>query len=475
MSDALVNLARNSTARAVVKTLGLPIPMPRTLDRATGPWEERPLKDRDVVVMHPDGATLGDTVAATLGEAGANPLVAGDAIDAYVTPGEAHGRPPRPADPEASQGENKPYALIMDASHLRTPADLRALYDFFHPRMSSLAGCGRLVVLGRPADQGDNPAQSAAREALEGFVRSAGREVGRRGATATLVIVEEGADERLPAVLRFVLTSRSAFVSGQSIRVSNQASPQERRWVRPLEGKVALVTGAARGIGAETARRLAMEGAQVVVLDRPEDEELGAAVADEIGGTFLGLDVAGSDAAATLAEKLKTNFGGVDVVVHNAGITRDKTLGRMSPEWWDLTIGVNLTALIDLTAGLTDGVLRDGGRVICLSSIAGIAGNVGQTNYAASKAGVIGYVRALAPTLADRGITVNAIAPGFIETRLTAAIPAMTREAARRMSNLVQGGVPQDIAEVVTFLASPGAGGVTGEVLRVCGGHITGR
>ncbi|MEE2779531.1 MAG: 3-oxoacyl-ACP reductase [Myxococcota bacterium] len=475
MSDALVNLARNSTARAVVKTLGLPIPMPRTLERAEGPWEERPLKDRDIVVMHPAGATLADAVAATLAEAGANPVVAGGELDAYVAPGEAHGRPPRSTDIDETEGEGKPYGLVLDASHLRTPEDLRALYDFFHPRMSALAGCGRLVVLGRPADQGGDPAQSAAREALEGFVRSAGREVGRRGATATLVIVEEGAEDRLAPVLRFVLTCRSAFVSGQSIRLSGHTAAQERRWVRPLEGKVALVTGAARGIGAETARRLAMEGAQVVVLDRPEDEELGAAVAEEIGGSFLGLDVAGADAAATLADRLKSDFGGVDVVVHNAGITRDKTLGRMSPEWWDLTIGVNLTALIDLTAGLTDGALRDGGRVICLSSIAGIAGNVGQTNYAASKAGVIGYVRALAPTLAGRGITVNAIAPGFIETRLTEAIPAMTREAARRMSNLVQGGVPQDIAEVVTFLASPGADGVTGEVLRVCGGHITGR
>jgi 3-oxoacyl-[acyl-carrier protein] reductase len=132
----------------------------------------------------------------------------------------------------------------------------------------------------------------------------------------------------------------------------------------------------------------------------------------------------------------------------------------MKPELWDQTLGVNLVAVTRITDALvaptqSGGVLRDGGRVICLSSVAGIAGNMGQTNYAASKAGIIGFVRALAPRLASRGITVNAVAPGFIETRLTAAIPLMIREVGRRLSALGQGGLPEDIGELVTFLASP--------------------
>jgi 3-oxoacyl-[acyl-carrier protein] reductase len=161
-------------------------------------------------------------------------------------------------------------------------------------------------------------------------------------------------------------------------------------------------------------------------------------------------------------------------VVHNAGVTRDKTLANMSPDRWDQTIDINLDAVVRITERLLAGVLHEHGRVILLSSIAGIAGNMGQTNYAASKAGIIGYVRAQAPALAERGITVNAIAPGFIETRLTAAIPVMIREVARRLSNLGQGGLPRDIGDAVTFLASPGAVGITGTVLRVCGGAYVG-
>ena len=186
------------------------------------------------------------------------------------------------------------------------------------------------------------------------------------------------------------------------------------------------------------------------------------------------LDIADANAPETLAEALTKSFGGVDIVVHNAGITRDKTLARMSPEQWSSVIAVNLSAVLRTTEALAAGPLRDGGRVIALSSIAGLAGNVGQTNYAASKAGVAGFVRALAPRLAPRGVTVNAIAPGFIETRLTAAIPFAIREAARRMASLGQGGQPEDVGEALTFLATPAAIGLTGQVLRVCGGSLVG-
>jgi 3-oxoacyl-[acyl-carrier protein] reductase len=162
------------------------------------------------------------------------------------------------------------------------------------------------------------------------------------------------------------------------------------------------------------------------------------------------------------------------VVVHNAGVTRDKTLARMKPELWDQAVDINLGAVVRITQVLLEGTLRDEGRIVCLSSVAGIAGNMGQTNYAASKRGIIGYIENLAPAVAKRGITVNAIAPGFIETRLTAAMPVAIREVARRLSALGQGGQPRDVAEAITFLSTPGADGITGRVLRVCGGAFVG-
>jgi 3-oxoacyl-[acyl-carrier protein] reductase len=212
-----------------------------------------------------------------------------------------------------------------------------------------------------------------------------------------------------------------------------------------------------------------------VCLDRPADDARAAEVAHEIGGELLALDLTDGSAPATVAAHLRERHGGVDILVHNAGVTRDRTLARMPAEQWTAVIDVNLSAMARLDDALdAAGLLRDGGRVVALSSVSGIAGNLGQTNYAASKAGVIGYVRARAQALAARGVTVNAVAPGFIETRLTAAMPALVREAGRRLSALGQGGLPGDVAEVITFLSTPGAAGINGAVLRVCGGALVG-
>jgi 3-oxoacyl-[acyl-carrier protein] reductase len=198
-------------------------------------------------------------------------------------------------------------------------------------------------------------------------------------------------------------------------------------------------------------------------------------VAQRIGGSVLLLDITDEDAPARIANELEQRFGGVDVVVHNAGVTRDKTLGRMKPDAWDMVVDINLGAVIRITDRLLDDeVLRPGGRIICLSSVSGIAGNRGQTNYSASKAGIVGFVKALAASVADKGITVNAIAPGFIETRLTSAMPVAIREVARRMSAVGQGGKPEDVGQAITFLATPGAVGVTGATVRVCGGALIG-
>ena len=472
MTDLLVELGRNATARRLVSALGLPLPLPTVLRRGRGALPSRPLADQAVVVGAAGAAALVPMLAGTLGPAGADPFLAGCPAEAFAAPGEAHGRPARPAETIAEG--RRVEALVFDASGLVGADALAALHGFFQPWVGRLARSGRVLVLGwSPDDPALSTDAVAAQSALAGFVKSLAKELGPNGVTANLVRVEPGAEERAGAVVRWLLTTRSAFVSGQSVRVSRTALAEAVPWyVRPLEKHVALVTGAAQGIGAATARALAAEGAHVVCLDRPQEEVAALALARELGGTALLADLADPAALPAVVAAL-TALGGVDVVVHNAGVTRDRTLARMKREHWDAVLAVNLRAVLALDAAL-DPLLRARGRVVCLSSIAGIAGNVGQTAYAASKAALIGWVRARARALAARGVTVNAVAPGFIETRMTAAVPVAIREAGRRLSALGQGGQPEDVAQAITFLASPAAQGVTGQTLRVCGGAFLG-
>jgi 3-oxoacyl-[acyl-carrier protein] reductase len=344
-------------------------------------------------------------------------------------------------------------ALIYDATGVKRTADLRGLYDFFHDTIRQLAPSGRLVVVG----SGDGVAQRA----LEGFVRSAGKEV-RAGATAQLVYAAPDAD--LESTWRFLLSGRSAYVSGQVIRVGAAVPDPPSDWDRPLAGKVAGVTGASRGIGAAIAEVLARDGADVVCIDVPAQGEDLVAVANRIGGAALQLDITSDRAPAAIAGRE------LDIVIHNAGITRDKTLARMSADQWDSVLAVNLESIERINDALTESVKR----TVCVSSVSGIAGNRGQVNYATSKAGVIGIVEALAPVVAKRQGTINAVAPGFIETRMTAAMPLATREAGRRMNSLAQGGLPVDVAETIAWFASPGSAGVNGNVVRVCGQSLIG-
>jgi len=481
MSDFLLELSKNPNARKAIKSLGLPVPMPQALARAKGPWEERPLADQAVVVGAGADAQLGGVIADTLARAGAEPWLAGDGHDAsvYEAPGQAYGRRAHPL-PDPLPERFLAQGVVFDASGMATPDALGALHDTLHPLVGRIGRCGRVVILARPHDTIDAPAAAATQRALEGFVRSLAKEIGRRGATAHVVYVEPGAEGRAPALLRYLLSNRSAFVDGQPFRVSMAAAKgggtdDEVPYTRPLEKKVVLLTGAARGIGKATAKLLADEGAHVICLDRPQDDGPVSEVARDVGGSVLLQDISDADAPEKIAAAIEAEHGRVDVVVHNAGVTRDRTLAKMKRERWDQTIDINLGAVIRINDRLVGAdLIPDGGRIVCLSSIAGIAGNMGQTNYAASKAGIIGYVEALAPVLAERGITVNAIAPGFIETRLTSAIPAVIREVGRRLSALGQGGLPRDIGDLVVFLASPGAQGLTGRVVRACGGAFVG-
>ena len=473
MTDLLLE---NEKARKLVKTLGLPIPVPEKLARARGPYEERPLDDKKVLVCGVGG--LQSVLAQILTKAGAYPLVVGTsdaALGPFVGPGEAWARAPRLVEPgDAPEGE-RIDAIVFDGTGLETPDDLHQLYAFIGPWVRRLNRSGRVVVIGRPAGDAKKPVRAATRAGLEGFTRSLAKEIGANGSVANSVFVQEGADERLDAVLRFLLSPRSAYISCQPFHVTKTAKGDEAPDTHVLGGKVALVTGAARGIGAATAELLAAEGAHVVCLDRPADDGPCSKVAQSIGGSTLLVDITDPDAPERISSALKERFGGVDIVVHNAGVTRDKTLARMKAEQWDMAVDINLGAVIRITDRLlSDETLRPGGRVICLSSVSGIAGNRGQTNYSAGKAGICGFVEALAPRVAKKGITANAIAPGFIETRLTDAMPVAIREVARRMAAVGQGGKPEDVGQAITFLATPGAVGLTGETIRVCGGALVG-
>jgi 3-oxoacyl-[acyl-carrier protein] reductase len=368
--------------------------------------------------------------------------------------------------------------LVFDATGITTPAGLKGLYEFFTPVLRNLGRCARVVVVGTTPEAAGSTDERIAQRALEGFTRSLGKEL-RRGSTVALVYLAPDAKPAatgLESTLRFLLSAKSAYVDAQVFYVGAADSTAPADWDRPLDGKVAIVTGAARGIGATIAEVFARDGARVVAIDVESAAESLAETASRVGGTALWLDVTADDAVDKITEHLRDHHAGhADILVNNAGITRDKLLANMDDARWDAVLAVNLLAPQRLTEGLIgNGSIGEGGRVIGLSSMAGIAGNRGQTNYATTKAGMIGLTQALAPELAEKGVTINAVAPGFIETQMTAAIPLATREVGRRLNSLLQGGEPVDVAETIAYFASPASNAVTGNVIRVCGQAMLG-
>ncbi len=440
MSDRYSQIVNAPVVSTLVRQLGLP--QPATLDR------------------HRPGA----------------PVVAGPVLSG-AAPGSRLGREPAAfldrIKAERAGAEGPAKALLFDATGIADSTELVELQRFFYPAVGRLQRSGRVVVLGTPPAEAGSTRAATAQRALEGFTRSLAKEIGGRGATAQLVLVSPGAEDQLDSTLRFLLSPRSAYVSGQVVRIAAGVAPTpEIDWERPLEGKVALVTGASRGIGAAIADTLARDGAQVVGLDVPQAADDLRAVTGAIGGEALGLDITAEDAPQRIAARFAD---GVDVVVHNAGVTRDRTIAKMPEERWTQLLEINLSSEERINDTLLDGgKLNANGRIVCVSSMSGIAGNSGQTNYAASKAGVIGMVEALAPELAARGATINAVAPGFIETKMTAAMPIGPREAGRRLSSLSQGGLPVDVAETIAWFASPASTGVNGNTVRVCGQSLLG-
>ena len=456
-TDTYLSLVNSGFTKKIAKQLGLPRPAQLRRFRPGQPLVAGPVlvlgtgPDADAVAHLLSGTSLGDTG-----------LESGWDLDVRRT---------------AAAGERR-AAIVLVLTEITHPDQLSEPMLAAASALKGLAPGARIVTISRPATADIGPALSAARQGVDGVLRSLAKEL-RGGATANGVVVADGVPVTAPSALgalRFFLSTRSAFVDGQLLHVDSDAGSLPADWDRPLTGRVAVVTGAARGIGAAIATTLARDGATVVAVDVPAAGEQLVAVANSVRGTALQLDVTAEDAGQKILDHTLTRHGRLDIVVHNAGITRDKLLANMTPEKWDPVLAVNVAAPLRINEALLEsGDFTDAPRIVALASTSGIAGNRGQTNYAASKGGVIGMVRATAPLLTAFGGTANAVAPGFIETEMTARIPAVTRQVARRLNSLQQGGLPVDVAETVAFLASPQAGGVVGQTLRVCGQNLVGQ
>lgn len=465
MSDRYGDFVQSSIGKKVAKNLGLPLPV--SLDR----FESGQRLVRGSVLVGSatgDDNRVGESIARILSELHAEVFVnSRDSIKDALADANVEAK--------ANTGsEGKFKVLLFDATNISNAEDLKQVYEFFHFIARRVEKSGRVIIIGRPPEEITDIETALAQRALEGFVKSVGKEF-KRGITAQLIYVAEGSESNLDSTLRFFTSARSAYVSGQVVRVG-KGNAVEVDWTQPLGGKTMLVTGASRGIGEAIARVLAREGAHVICLDVPQQQADLQKVASEISGSTLMVDITSDDAGVQIAEAAKKR-GGLDSIIHNAGVTRDKTLAKMDEQKWDMVININLASIAKLNRYLLENdVLKDDARIVCVSSISGIAGNLGQTNYATSKAGVIGLVNATAKQLADndKGMTINAVAPGFIETQMTEAIPFAIREAGRRMNSMSQGGLPVDVAETIAWLASPASGGLNGNIVRVCGQSLLG-
>ncbi len=245
--------------------------------------------------------------------------------------------------------------------------------------------------------------------------------------------------------------------------------------MKSLENQVAVITGAGRGIGEAIAYQLAIEGAKIAVVSRSEanSSKVAEVLNQRIPGSAkaYAVDVADFDAVQKVGDQIITDFGRADILVNNAGITRDTLLMRMSSEDWDAVLNTNLKGAFNFARALLRPMIKArSGRIINISSVSGLMGLAGQTNYAASKAGLIGFSKSLAREVASRGITVNVVAPGFIDTDMTSVLKEEVRQGALAQVPLARFGKPEDIAAAVTYLVGPGATYVTGQVLAIDGG-----
>lgn len=483
--DRLTQLSTHPAVRKMVRSLALPVTLPTLVRRQPEPEWQRPLLGRRVALT-----TFGKespVLVRALCEAGADLFLLGDAASLRGAGDLAQARGRHAHSATVAEGDVSGVvsallaveapacdALVLDVAKL---GGSRALHTLLQPLLKKLPAHARLLLLTHVPDHA-SPRDVAEAQGVFGFAKSLAREVGRRAITVNALQVNGSVPrEATAAAVAFFASDRARYVTSQRLMLSPVTRASS--YSASLAGEHAFVTGAARGIGAAIAKTLAAHGANVSLVDLAGAREGAAATCADIraaGGRaqFIPADVTKPAEVDAALDAAVAAFGPVRSLVNNAGITRDKTFAKMTAAHWAQVLDVNFEAAVNLTERVIErapkGVLP---RVVMLSSVAGIAGNFGQTNYALSKAALIGYAQRLSETMPE--LQVNVVAPGFIDTVLTREIPVLNREVAKQLIALLQAGEPEDIADVVAFLASPAANGFAGATLRVDGGMFIGQ
>lgn len=448
MSDFLLE---KKWLRSTIKSLSLPLPIPPILSRTSKSYTPITLETKKVILS--EFGFKNEIFLQALEKLGANTYAA--------------------TDEDAS-----PNVLIFNALSVESLKDIDEAFFFFKPLLKRVKRNGRLLILAE--GNADTSEKRAASRAMLGIAKTLAKESGKKGISANVLFLNDAkqvSDEVLMNGIMghfaFWLSEHSAFITGQSVNIELQKTEVPESYEQSLNGKKALVTGASRGIGAAIAKKLAAEGALVYILDIPAQEVEAKRLMREIKGKVILADVTDEELPTQLHEK----FGekGLDILVHNAGITKDKTMANMPEDWWSKVLEINLRSIVNINKELMEkGTFSTGAQITHLSSISGLSGNYGQSNYVACKSALIEYCAAMAKQKKHLGFVFNAIAPGFIETEMTAKMPFFTREGARRLSAFQQGGIPEDVAEAAVYLSLPASKSINGQCLRVCGGNFMG-
>ena len=435
---------QNATLRQLLKTLNIPIPIPPILKRNLSAYSDNELSAKKVAVTGKENEFL------------------------HQLQNEFHHQVDNATIYDAVLD-----GLVVSCVGMQTIEDLEDLFTTIKNTVTKIAANGRVVIISRMDDA--SSCTYTTQKSIDGFSRALSKEIGgKKGVTVNQLKITN--NNILPFETAnaafFFLSDKSSFITGQVVELNNSFSTAFTSPVKLLQDKIAIVTGGARGIGAATAKVLHREGAKVIIVDVPFAKEDAEKLAQELNGDVILEDITDAKATTDIQQYILNNYKSLDILVNNAGITRDKTIAKMSIDQWRGVLNVNLKAMINLTEIFIQKGFNEHAKVVGLSSISGIAGNVGQTNYSLTKAGVIGYTQAVAAR--NNTIFANAVAPGFIETKMTENLPFFVKEGGRRLSTLKQGGLPEDVAELIGFLSSPLSDGINGQCLRVCGGSMIG-
>lgn len=491
MSSA-IDWSLDPRLRGVLGRLPLPIKLPTPLQRGQLGDGDRPLAGKRALLTRLSDAT-DLALALELLRQGASLL----AVESSPAPGMAEavtaaggrlaswsGDLAQVVAHAAARMDRRPL-LVVDRLRLPQMGDVAVndATDRLHQVGQTVcrAPQGSRWLLLCDAELGQIPAGRLLAAAALGCMRSVHKELGPAGSTAHRLTLAGAEPQAVADAVAFLLGPRAAFLTGLDLTLTAQrptVAAGGPSWnPKQLQGKVALVTGAARGIGAAVALRLAQAGAEVWVNDVAQAEEAGSATVARLreGGAeahFVAADCADPRGAAAIAQALQRG-GRLDVVVHNAGITRDRTLKKLDLASWRKVLAVDLGSMIEVQRAIQP-LMIPGSSAVLLSSVMGIAGNFGQTNYTAAKAAVIELARIWSEEWQDSGMRANAIAPGFILTEMTAHLPLLNKEMAKQLSSLLQPGLPLDVAELALFLGSAESRALSGQVLRCDGGMAFG-